>query len=129
MVKHPDKSWETPGSLGEFRAVRAGSDKDVGFTMLVWCATVCYQSLHLAPGHAHAFWCRCRAGAKAGRADGAAPGVQKVSWGFWGVSGPLLGWEPDQRCVGMLQVMEKAKGAGGSPGGVVQMSADGRKYG
>ena len=128
VVKHPDKSRGAPGSLREFWAVRAGSNKDVGFTMLVWCTTACYQSLNLAPWCARAFWCRCRARAKAGRADGATPGIRKMSWGFWGFSGPSLGRELDKRHGGSLQVVEKADGAGGSPGGVVRTSADGREY-
>ena len=66
---------------------------------------------------------------RSGSADGATLGVRKVSWGFLGFSGPLLGRGLDQRCVGMLQGMEKPEGAGRSPGGVVRVCVDGREYG
>jgi len=51
-------------------------------------------------------------------------GVLGVFGVFWAITWPEL----DQHRVGVLLVVEKAKGAGGSPGGVVQTSADGREY-
>ena len=51
-----------------------------------------------------------------------------MSWGFLGFSGPLIGQGSDQRRVGILQEVEKAEGAGGSPGGVVRVCADDVEY-
>ena len=68
--------------------------------------------------------CRCKAEARPGGANGATPGVWKVSWGFLGVSRPSIGRGLDQHRVRILQWVEKAEGAGESPGGIVRVCAD-----
>ena len=115
--------------LGVFRVVGARFSEDIGFTMLMWCAGTCYLVLVSVPGSASATGCRCKAEAEAGECQRGNSRHTKGVLGVFGFSGPLIGWGSDQRRFVVLQGMEKAEGAGGSPGGVVRVCADSVEYG